>query len=99
MRARNDGLKVARFIYKTAVEVIRREVFKRDSWRCTHCGEAVAWNTGHMHEKQPRGRIVEVFPHVYVGGEISVDNCTTLCYNCHMNTDAGHGERRPRFGE
>lgn len=92
------GETIARMPYRMAVEIIRRAVFCRDKWKCTHGGEPITWTSGHMHERQPRGKIVQVAPGVWVGGEVSLDNGTTLCYSCHMKTDAGHGKRQVRFG-
>lgn len=70
--------------YPIAVEIIRRAVFSRDNWCCTHCGDPFVWVTGHMHERLWRGR----------GGEISLDNSVSLCGMCHLtNPVAGHGER------
>jgi hypothetical protein len=74
-----------------AVESIRRAVFTRDNWECTHCGESVTWDgqrKGEMHERQWRGR----------GGEISLENSTTLCKSCHEhNKVAGHGARKVQW--
>ena len=71
-----------------AVKDIRRQVFERDGYSCTHCGKAINWDTGHLHERLWRGR----------GGEMSLDNSTTLCYSCHLNDPvAGHGKRQPQF--
>lgn len=74
-----------------AVEQIRRAVFVRDDWSCTHCGESVTWDgtrKGHMHERQWRGK----------GGEISLENSTTLCSQCHEhNSVAGHGKRKVQW--
>jgi len=72
----------------TAVKQIRLAVFKRDNWTCTHCGATVTWNgptKGELHERVWRGR----------GGNISLDNSTTLCYHCHqLDPVAGHGKRQ-----
>ncbi len=71
-----------------AVKFIRLLVFRRDKYACTHCGAEVTWYAGHMHERVWKGR----------GGEVSVDNCTTLCSECHRNDPvAGHGNRRLQF--
>lgn len=67
-----------------AVRDIRQAVFARDSYACTHCGKVVTWETGQLHERVWRGR----------GGEVSLDNCTTLCAACHKKDPvAGHGNR------
>lgn len=70
-----------------AVSEIRRQVFERDDYTCVHCGELVTWKTGHMDEFVSRGK----------GGEVSVDNCQTLCANCHIGPQGKHGNRRPKF--
>ena|ERR1700722_13255155 len=68
-----------------AVESIRRQIWKRDGHTCTHCGAIVSWFTMQMHERIWRGR----------GGEISLDNGTCLCDNCHADDEvAGHGKRK-----
>lgn len=85
------GVTYGPMVYGEAVEKIRRAVFERDQFACTHCGEDVTWGgvrRGHMHERVWRGK----------GGQISVANSTTLCYNCHMNSPAGHGSRKPQWG-
>jgi hypothetical protein len=70
------------------VESIRRQVFERDKFKCTHCGCPVTWRSGEMHERKWRGR----------GGEISLENSTTLCYPCHQSDPvAGHGKRQPQW--
>lgn len=75
-----------------AVDIIRRAVFIRDNWECTHCGQSVTLDgerKGEMHERKWRGR----------GGEISIENSTTLCQDCHKNAKVGgHGNRKPQFG-
>jgi 5-methylcytosine-specific restriction endonuclease McrA len=79
---------VVRWIRANAVEIIRRAVFVRDDWTCTHCGNPVTWDTGEMHERQWRGR----------GGEISLENSTTLCQHCHSKDKvAGHGTRQVQW--
>lgn len=78
---------VVQIEFAAAVESIRRQVFVRDDWQCTHCGESITWDgprKGHMHERVWRSK----------GGEISVENSTTLCQSCHEhNLVAGHGKR------
>jgi 5-methylcytosine-specific restriction endonuclease McrA len=70
-------------------EQIRKQVFVRDGYACTHCGAPVSWYTGQMHERVWRGR----------GGEISVANSTTLCADCHQKDPvAGHGSRAVQWG-
>lgn len=71
-----------------AVDAIRRKIWLRDKKHCTHCGSIVSWFTMQMHERIFRGR----------GGEVSVENGTTLCADCHHNDDvAGHGKRKPQW--
>lgn len=73
-----------------AVGNIRQQVFNRANWRCEHCGASLTYKTGQMHEKLPKGK----------GGEVSLENCMLLCYNCHQGRpDAEHGARRPQFGK
>jgi 5-methylcytosine-specific restriction endonuclease McrA len=79
---------VALMTYSTAVKSIRRQIWERDGRRCTHCGAPVSWTTMQMHERTWRGR----------GGEISLANGTTLCYNDHKRDPiAGHGKRQPQW--
>jgi hypothetical protein len=82
---------VIQYEFALAVEAIRRQVFVRDDWSCTHCGNPVTWegsNKGEMHERQWRGK----------GGAISLENSTTLCKTCHEhNKVAGHGKRRVQW--
>lgn len=71
-----------------AVTEIRRKIWDRDKHTCTHCGAIVTWYVMQMHERIWRGR----------GGEISVDNGTTLCENCHQHDEvAGHGKRKIKW--
>lgn len=82
---------IQEWLYVDAVEKIRRAVFVRDDYSCTHCGASVRWDgpgKGHMHERQWRGH----------GGVISVENSTTLCAYCHEHDKiAGHGNRKPQW--
>lgn len=80
----NAGL-VGTLEYRIAVTQIRRKIWERDKHKCTHCGANVPWGVFEMHEIRWRGR----------GGEISLDNGTTLCTPCHQDDPvAGHGERK-----
>ena len=82
------GYTVGYMLRSLATEQIRLAVFKRDGYACTHCGAPVCIGTGHMHERLHRGR----------GGEISVNNSTTLCGGCHANNPvAGHGKRKVQW--
>lgn len=92
-QARDSGASpIAEYSRQWATDFIRRAVFVRDNWTCTHCGDEISWdgpNRGHLHERLFRGN----------GGEISVANSTTLCYTCHMaDPVAGHGKRKPQWG-
>lgn len=83
--AKHAVLRVAYVLRSMAVKSIRHQIWIRDGKKCTHCGADVSWETMEMHERIWRGR----------GGEISVANGTTLCYDCHQNDPvAGHGKRR-----
>ena len=82
--------KIAYVLRSMAVSEIRNQIWKRDNKRCTHCGNTVLWCVMQMHERIWRGR----------GGEVSIENGTCLCADCHQNSEvAGHGKRRVRFGE
>ena len=82
------GAVIDEILKASAVCNIRRQVFKRDGYTCTHCGKSVTWDTGHMHERVWKGR----------GGEVSVENCVCLCAQCHLDDPvAGHGKRRLQF--
>ena len=71
-----------------AVSEIRRAIWERDGRRCTHCGRALTYQSLEMHERLWRGK----------GGEVSVENGTSLCGDCHQNDKvAGHGNRRPQW--
>lgn len=68
-----------------AVHSIRVQVYERADWLCERCGKLVTFKTGEMDEKVSRGE----------GGEISLQNCWLLCYDCHQgHTFSEHGERR-----
>jgi hypothetical protein len=85
-----------------AVDSIRRQVFTRAGYRCENptCRNPITWDTGDLHERQPRGKLVKVSAFEYQGGEVSVANGVCLCHNCHMDDPvAGHGKRKVRFGE
>jgi hypothetical protein len=80
--------RIACMLRSTAVSDIRRQIWERDKKRCTHCGNVVSWFVMQMHERLWRGR----------GGEVSVENGTTLCESCHIDDPvAGHGERKPKW--
>lgn len=80
-----------------ATKVIRRRVLARDGWNCVHCGNPITWSTAHMHERQARGKILEIAENEWQGGEVSLDNSCCFCYDCHLNGPTGHGKRKPQF--
>ena len=81
---------VAFILRMTAVGEIRRQIWERDKKRCTHCGNTVLWSVMNMHERVWRGK----------GGEVSVCNGTTLCADCHQNSEvAGHGKRKVKWSK
>lgn len=71
-----------------AVESIRRQVFERSKNQCERCGNIITWGAMHMHEKVFKSK----------GGEVSIENCIALCYDCHEGApESAHGNRRPQF--
>lgn len=75
----------------TAVGSIRRQVFARADGQCEHCGNWITWKSMHMHENQAKGKRDENGDY----GEVSVENCRALCYDCHLGRpDSAHGNRR-----
>lgn len=84
-----------------AVDEIRRQVFERDDYTCVKCGCMVVWerhqpNSGELDEQQARGKCVEVDTGHYQSGEVSVENCQTLCKKCHTGRGSKH-DRSPSF--
>jgi 5-methylcytosine-specific restriction endonuclease McrA len=73
-------------VLKDAIYSLRKRVFERDEWRCVKCGGVVTWDSGHLHEKLHRGR----------GGDRTVENCETLCVECHVGRRGEHGLARRR---
>lgn len=65
------------------MEALRRACFKRDGYRCTQCGEAVSWQSGHMSHIKSKG----------AGGHDRIDNVTTKCRNCHLNLEHSQGKK------
>ena len=51
-------------------ESLRREVLRRDGWRCQSCGSA---KDLHVHHLVKRSKL----------GDDSADNLIALCANCH----------------
>jgi len=74
-----------------AVESIRRQVFDRAAGHCEvpkdrkRCNAAITWESGEMHERQPRGMTG------FKRGEISVENSLAACKECHRRE---HANRR-----
>lgn len=70
-----------------AVGYIRQQVFEKAKRgmiiKCEFCGNIITTGTGHMHEVLPRGK----------GGEISVDNGTAICSECHIGKTGEHRDR------
>lgn len=69
-----------------AVSDIRHQIFRRSKGSCEGCSSPITESSGHMHERQHRGR----------GGEISLDNSVFICAKCHQYA---HRDRNPRWGE
>jgi hypothetical protein len=93
--------KVKLRFYTEAVGQIRRKVFERDDYSCCHCGEVVRWergfwNSGELDERKARGLCEVGEDGHYHSGEISVDNCVTLCHRCHTGLNGKH-DRSPSF--
>jgi 5-methylcytosine-specific restriction endonuclease McrA len=72
-----------------AVLDIRQQIFDRSSGKCELCQAPITWNTFHMHERQHRGQFVGG-----KSGEISLDNSTAICVQCHKDA---HSNREPKF--
>lgn len=92
---------VNEFPYAFAVESIRRKVFARagctrvQEGQCEWCGRIIIWekgyeNSGHLHEKIPRGKMV--FNHD--DNEYSIDNSVAICKDCHIGPTGAHSNRR-----
>jgi|ERR1700728_142771 len=68
-----------------AVGEIRSQIVERatkeDGVHCEYCDRWLTSQTGHMHEKQFKGK----------GGEVSLENGVFLCYECHILGE--HGDR------
>lgn len=75
---------VCEMMYAVAVADIRHQIFVRSEGYCELCGVQVTESSGHMHEKQHRGK----------GGEISLANSVFICPHCHRDA---HHDRNPRF--
>jgi hypothetical protein len=76
-----------------AVRSVRWLIYERSknddgNPECEWCGRNITWDTGHMHERVPRGSRDDDGN----AGEISVDNSVFLCWDCHLNV--AHANRR-----
>lgn len=65
-----------------AVKDVRDQVFERTRDQCEWCGNIITWKTMHMHEKVFRSK----------GGEVSLENCVGICYECHEGGRGVHGQ-------
>jgi hypothetical protein len=75
---------VSLMMYAVAVFHIRRQIWLRCKGECESCAAPVTESSGHMHEKQHRGK----------GGEISLENSIFICPTCHRRA---HLDRNPHF--
>jgi hypothetical protein len=64
-----------------ALRSFRTTVFLRDRLSCVKCGRPVTWESGELHEKVHRSQ----------GGERTLENCETLCHDCHTGRKGVHG--------
>lgn len=78
------GTNVQQMKYGEAVKDIRHQLFLRSKGNCEQCGSIVSEDSGHMHERQHRGK----------GGEISLANSIFICPKCHKYD---HRDREPKF--
>jgi 5-methylcytosine-specific restriction endonuclease McrA len=77
----------------SAVRDIRQQVFDRANGKCELCGGRISWETGHMHESHPKGRMING-----KYGEVSVENCVAICPQCHLGRGGVHEDHYPQFG-
>jgi len=77
---------IVQVLYREAVGAIRYQIWLRSRGECELCAAPITEASGHMHEKQHRGR----------GGEISLDNSVFICQRCHQRA---HADRNPRWSE
>lgn len=97
----NPDAPIRLMLYKLAVEQIRRQVFKRDGFMCVKCGAELVWeagrpNSAEMDEVQARGDCQQGDDGEYHSGEVSVENCQTLCEPCHTGPKGKH-QRQPQW--
>ncbi|MHB8616307.1 MAG: HNH endonuclease [Candidatus Acidiferrales bacterium] len=57
---------------RQAYDELRKQVLKRDDWRCQNCGSS---ENLHVHHLQSRGRL----------GDDTLENLITLCVCCHRD--------------
>lgn len=57
---------------KAITPLLRKQVFERDNYRCRMC---LSKKDIEVHELTPQA----------LGGEVSIDNCFTFCYRCHVH--------------
>lgn len=98
---RNPSSHIRFMSKRTAVEQIRRQVFRRDDFTCVNCAMALVWESGSVNsaeldEVQPRGVCKEDEDGEFHSGEVSVQNGRTLCGNCHTGP-GGKNDRSPSF--
>lgn len=75
-----------------AIGAIRKQIWQRCGGRCEWCSKPVTesgslYKRMNMHERVAKGS----------GGEVSLDNSVGICYDCHFNDPAAHGDRKPQF--
>ena len=61
-------------------QVLRRQVFERDGWRCVDCGRAGRLECDHVR------------PLEWGGSAWGLDNLQTLCRGCHVRKTAAENE-------
>ena len=84
-RPKTKPLRIDSFYY----EGLRRQVLRRDNWRCQSCG---AMSNLEVHHRQFRSR----------GGEDTETNLITLCSCCHAQVHKANASRlevKRRTGE
>ena len=69
-----------------ATNDIRHALFLRSQGFCELCASVVTEKSGHMHERDPRGK----------GGEISLENSVFICARTHQ---LEHKDRAPRWSK
>jgi 5-methylcytosine-specific restriction endonuclease McrA len=72
--------------YATSVTAIRHQIFLRSKGECEICATPITESSGHLHEKQHRGK----------GGEVSLENSIFICPPCHRHQ---HADRNPHWSK